>query len=222
MLIHPWDASLNDGEWRNWLADGHDFGQLVAVGEAWPVIVPTHFVVDGDAVLIHLARPNPIWRALEGTGSAVLSVADDYAFIPSYWRVDPSSVDATHHPGGEPVPEPVPTSYYAALQLRCRAEIIDDPAEKAALLSRQLQHFQPEGGYTSPEVDGAHGRLLAGIRGLRLEIVDVLAKFKYDNHKPAGLQIAVNEQLRTRGSTGDVAASAQQERRRLAEPTGLA
>ena len=189
MLIHPWDASVDDEEWRTWLADGHDFGQLVAVGEGWPVIVPTHFVLDGDAVLVHLARPNPIWRALEASGSAVLSVADDYAFIPSYWRVDPTAVhDVDADVDAAPVPEPVPTSYYAALQLRCRAQIIDDPAAKAALLARQLQHFQPEGGYTAPEVDGAHSRLLAGIRGLRLEIVEVLAKFKYDNHKPAGLQ----------------------------------
>jgi transcriptional regulator len=28
MLIHPWDAAISETEWRNWLAAGHDFGQL--------------------------------------------------------------------------------------------------------------------------------------------------------------------------------------------------
>ncbi len=32
MLIHPWDAALDDDEWRDWLADGRDFGQLVVNG----------------------------------------------------------------------------------------------------------------------------------------------------------------------------------------------
>ena len=32
MLIHPWDAALDEEEWRVWLADGHDFGQLVVNG----------------------------------------------------------------------------------------------------------------------------------------------------------------------------------------------
>jgi hypothetical protein len=28
MLIHPWDAAISETEWRDWLAAGHDFGQL--------------------------------------------------------------------------------------------------------------------------------------------------------------------------------------------------
>ena len=29
MLIHPWDAALDEQEWRNRPADGHDLGQPV-------------------------------------------------------------------------------------------------------------------------------------------------------------------------------------------------
>ena len=28
MLIHPWDGAISETEWRDWLAAGHDFGQL--------------------------------------------------------------------------------------------------------------------------------------------------------------------------------------------------
>lgn len=69
MLIHPWDGALDDDEWRTWLAEGRDFGQLVVNGLPGepPVVVPTPFSVDetptGTDLLVHLARPNPVWGA---------------------------------------------------------------------------------------------------------------------------------------------------------------
>ena len=32
MLIHPWDGAISETEWRDWLAAGHDFGQLARQG----------------------------------------------------------------------------------------------------------------------------------------------------------------------------------------------
>lgn len=202
MLVHPWDACLDDGEWRRWLSEGRDFGQLIGVGGGWPVVVPTHFVWDGDSVLVHLSRPNPIWPSIETTGRAVLSVIDDYSYIPTHWRTPEPAGD-----GG------VPTSYYSAVQLRCRASLVDDPAEKAELLRKQLRHFQPEGRYEDPEVGGPHDRLLSGIRGVRLSVVEVLAKFKFDDHKPQALRESINERLRERGGERDLSASSEQLRR---------
>ena len=151
-------------------------------------------------MLVHLARPNPIWSSIEATGRVVLSVVDDDAFVPNYWRA----------PCGT---EGVPTSYYSAVQLRCAVELIDDPAGKAALLVKQLGHFQPEGGYAEPAVDGAHARLLPGIRGARLTVVDVLAKFKFDDHKPADLRRESVDRLQARGRGHDASASYQLQRR---------
>ena len=113
MLIHPWDAALDDEEWRAWLADGHDFGQLVVNGLPGqpPVVVPTHFSVDEADLLVHLARPNPVWAAIEADPHVVMSVVDDYAYIPTTWRAK----------AGGPDEDGVPTSYYTAVQLRCHA-----------------------------------------------------------------------------------------------------
>lgn len=209
MLIQPWDAAVDDAEWQAWLAAGRDFGQLVSVGGEWPVIVPTHFVVDGSQVLVHLARPNPIWPSVSAGGRVVLTVIDDYAFVPGYWRAEPDG----------PADEGVPTSYYSALQLRCLAEIVDDPTEKAALLATQLAHLQPEGQYLVPEPRGAHDRLLPGIRGLRLTVVEALAKFKFDDRRPAELRTEIGERLRERGGRLDIAAADQQQRRSVAPRT---
>jgi hypothetical protein len=77
MLIHPWDGAISDTEWRDWLA-GHDFGQLAVSdpGNGAPYVIPTHFVVDGDTLLVHLARPNQVWAAIQARPTVVMSVVD--------------------------------------------------------------------------------------------------------------------------------------------------
>ncbi|MBL1100713.1 FMN-binding negative transcriptional regulator [Streptomyces sp. 205] len=70
----------------------------------------------------HLARPDPLWPALEANPAVLLSVVDD-AFIPAPWQA----------PGGVPPEHSTPTSFSAAVQLHCTAHIVDDPEEKAEL-----------------------------------------------------------------------------------------
>jgi transcriptional regulator len=207
MLIHPWDAGLDEAEWQTWLAEGHDFGQLAVNGLPGhpPVVVPAHFTRDGRDLLIHLARPNPVWKAIEHDPNVVFTVIGDYAFIPGPWRA----------PAGTPAHDGVPTSYYAAVQFTCRAGIVDDPEAKAELLRRQLAHFQPDGDHAPVAVDQPpYGRMLSGIRGLRLEVTDVRAKFKYDDHKPVEHRTSVSDHLTARGRGLDVP-TARQQRRRL-------
>lgn len=207
MMIHPWDATTGDDEWRSWLADGRDFGQLIAAGgpeREWPVVVPTHFLLADAVVLLHLARPNPIWAAMEENPRVVMSVIDDYAFVPGYWRAA----------AGIPSEDGVPTSYYSAVQLDCVATIVDDPDEKAAILIAQLARLQPEGRHAEVAVGAEpYGRMLPGIRGLRLRIVGVRAKFKYDDHKPLALREGTGALLAERATGHDLGARDQQQRR---------
>src|ERR1700709_856349 len=73
MLIHPWDAALEPAEWQQWLATTDHFG-LLAVNNLDPAqapwVLPTHFTPAGDELLMHLARPTPVWPHLEA-GPAV-------------------------------------------------------------------------------------------------------------------------------------------------------
>ena len=210
MLIHPWDAAVDDAEWRTWLA-GRDFGQLAVNGLDGepPFVQPVHFAYDpapgarGEAVL-HLARPNPLWAALEASPRVTLSVVDDYAFVPGPWHALPD----------QPAEHGTPTSYYAAVQLLAVAHVLDDPQEKAELLQRQLGHFQPDGG-TAPVAPGEapFGRMLPGIRGVRLEVTDVRAKFKFGGNKPEEVQHRVTGLLAERAAPRDAGARTQQLRR---------
>jgi transcriptional regulator len=208
MFIQPWDAALDTDEWRTWLATSGHFGVLAVNNTdpaAAPLVVPTHFTpVSADEILLHLARPNPVWPHLEAATQVRLSVMGDYAYIPTYWRA------------AEDIPpeDGVPTSYYAAVQFVCRPTIVDDPRDKADLLARQLEVFQPEGRHAEVDPDQPpYGRMLPGIRGVRLEVLHVDAKFKYDDHKPVELREHAIERLLARGRGLDAGAAAQQRRR---------
>ncbi|WP_217209637.1 FMN-binding negative transcriptional regulator [Streptomyces sp. AC550_RSS872] len=210
MLIHPWDAPRDDAEWQRWLAV-HDFGQLVVNGLDGepPHVQPLHFAYDGERgeAVTHLARPNPMWPALLANPEVVLSVVDDYVYVPGPWQADPDT----------PPEHGVPTSFYAAVQLRCRAQVVDDPAEKAELLNRQVGHFQPEGGSAEVTLDEApFGRLLSGIRGLRLEVTGVRAKFKYAGKRTKEVQDRIATNLTQRAGPGDPGAREHILRRRPA------
>lgn len=199
MLVHPWDAPLDDAEWREWLAR-NDFGQLIAPGRGRdvPVVVPTHFRYDGATTIeLHLARPNPVWPAIEESPAVLFTVIGDYVYVPSTWGAAP----------GTPPELGIATSYYATAQLTCRATVVDDEAEKAALLRRQLAAFQPEGGYAPvAETDEHYARRLPQIRGLRLEIVAVRGKFKYGGNKEPDHRAVIAGRLAERDGPMDRAA----------------
>jgi transcriptional regulator len=197
MLVHPWDAAQGDDEWRSWLL-AQDFGTLIAAGRGRdvPVVVPTHFVYDGaTTVLLHLARPNPVWSAIEENPRVLLSVIGDVAYVPSAWKAV----------GDEDPALGIPTSYYAAVTLECTAEVLtgDDLAQ---VLRTQLAHFEPGSGVADP--GEAHRRRLPGIRGLRLTVESVQAKFKYGGNADAPHRAAVAEHLADRSAPGDAAARA--------------
>jgi transcriptional regulator len=204
MLIHPWDRA-DESVWRPWLS-AHDFGILAANGPAGgpPVLVPTHFLYEGgDEVIVHLARPNPFWEAVLANPRLTLAVTDDYAFIPGAWRATPE-MDPDHG---------VPTSYYTSVHLIGTAAVLDDPAEKAELMSRQYARFQPES-RPDPIVPGEapFGRMLSAIRLLRLRIEEVRAKAKYDAHKDDDLAARVRKGLLDRALPGDAVVAAHLDR----------
>jgi transcriptional regulator len=201
MLVHPWDEPVGAEEWRGFVA-AQGFGHLVAPGcdREVPVVVPTQFVLDGDEVLLHLARPNPVWQALDERPVVLLSVAGDWVYVPSAWKAV----------GDEDPALGIPTTYYAAAQLTCDATVVDDLAGKLEILRRQLEDLEPGLGAADPSV---HQRRLTGIRGLRLAVREVAAKFKYGGNVDAEHRRAVAGRLADRGGPGDAAARAHLVRR---------
>lgn len=195
MLIHPWDAGASEDEWTAFVR-AQGFGHLVAAGRGRdvPVVVPTQFVLaTPEEVLLHLARPNPIWSALEENPAVLLSVAGDWAYVPAAWKAI----------GDEDPRLGVPTTYYAAVQLIADAAVIDDADGKAAILREQLGSTEPGSGAADPL---EHGKRLNSIRGLRLAVREVRAKFKYGGNVDDAHRAAVAQHLAQRAGPGDAAA----------------
>jgi transcriptional regulator len=205
VLVHPWDAPVDEDEvWA--FVRGQGFGHLVAPGRReLPVVVPTQFVLDEAAggrpdVLLHLARPNPVWEALEESPTVVLSIAGDWAYVPSAWKAA----------GDEDPAMGIPTTYYAAAQVVGTAEVLDDPAVKLDVLRRQLATLEPDGGAADPSV---HSRRLSGIRGIRIRVREVTGKFKYGGNVDEAHREVVAARLAQRGGPGDEAALSHLQRR---------
>ncbi len=211
MFIAPVDATLGEPEWRAFV-EAHPFGHLVAGGgpeRLVPAVVATQFVLAGQTVWLHLVRANPIFTVLDENPAVVLSVAGDWAFIPSAWK----AID------GEDPALGIPTTYYGAVQLEGRAWVHDErtaPGTVAAILRRQLATFQPD--VESADPAEAHGAKLLGILGIEIRIERVRAKFKYGGNVDEAHRRAVVEHLRNRGTPEDRAA-AEHTLRRL-EPDG--
>ena len=166
-----------------------------------PIVVPTQFaLVSADEVVLHLARPNPIWEALAENPRVVLSIAGDWAYIPAGWKAI----------GNEDPRMGVPTTYYAAVQLIAEAQVVSDDEGKAEILRTQLGVTEPGSGVADPL---EHGRRLAGILGLRLNVIEVRAKFKYGGNVDDEHRAFVVSHLEARGGPGDAAATRHLKRR---------
>jgi transcriptional regulator len=190
------DSGSGEDEWREFVTS-QGFGHLVAAGRgrAVPVVVPTQFVLDGEEVILHLAGSNPILEAIEEQPRVLMSVAGDWAFIPSVWKAI----------GDEDPLLGIPTTYYAAVQLEGDATVVSDPGEVAAILHRQLAALQPELEIADPL--GAHEAQVRSIRGVRIAIAQVRAKFKYGGNLDLEHREAVIAGLERRGRPGDLAAA---------------
>ena len=200
MFIAPADATRGEEEWRSFVTS-HPFGHLVAPGgpgRGLPVVVPTQFVLEDRMVWLHLVRANPIFGALAENPRVLLSVADDWAFIPSSWKAI----------GDEDPALGIPTTYYGAVQLAGTATVYDErtaPDSVAAILRRQLGTFQPEVDVADP--GQAHGAKLLGILGISIDVEQVSAKFKYGGNVDEAHRRSVVEHLHERGASGDDAAA---------------
>jgi transcriptional regulator len=202
VLIHPWDAGRSEDEWLGFLR-AQGFGHLVAAGRGRdvPVVVPTQYAVLGaDEIVLHLARPNPIWAALDENPAVVLSVAGDWAYVPAAWKAI----------GDEDPRFGIPTTYYGAVQVVADAGVVDDIEAKSAILRHQLAVTEPGADVADPI---EHGRRLAGIRGLRLAVREVRAKFKYGGNADDDHRAEIARRLAERGGPGDEAALAHLRRR---------
>lgn len=210
MLENRFDAAHSEAEWQAFLA-GESFGQFVVSADGFPFVVPTHYVYDPGrpegkhgVIEFHLHRGNPALRPLAEDDRAVFAVLAADTYIPTDWNRDE---------GADPAWS-APTSYFAAVQALGRATVIDDEAEKAAVLNRQFVRLQPEGSHHVVE-PGANpfGKMLRGIRAVRLTVDKVRVKIKVGGNRTHTVQERIASHLAERAKGRDLEARAHLVRR---------
>ena len=200
MLIHPWDEATRE-EWQRVLAAA-DFGQLITAGhvDGFPVVVPTHFLYDGDStVLLHLARPNPVWKALDADPHVVLALTGDYTYVEAEWNTEPG-----HRPGVRRA-HVVLHRRAAALPRRGRRRPGREGRDPAPPSSTTSSRPTPSASHRRPDNESDR-RQLPGIRGLRLHLEGVRAKMKYGGNKTPEHRREIADHLAERDGPMDSAA----------------
>ncbi|MEI8326845.1 MAG: FMN-binding negative transcriptional regulator [Betaproteobacteria bacterium] len=128
-----------------------------------------------DWVLLgHVAKANPHWRYLQARPRALVTFMGPHAFMST--RVYPDLAR-------------VPTWNYLAVHCTVTATLVDDVVAKDALLKKLIADHDP--GYAEQwrglGEEYAH-KMLAGIVGFELRVIDVQCKIKINQHRPESHQ----------------------------------
>jgi transcriptional regulator len=153
----------------------HPFASLVSVDDAGLPFVthlPLHLEErDGGFVLLgHCAKPNPHWRFLQQRPAAVVTFLGPHAF---------------QSPKIYPDLARVPSWNYLAVHCTVAATLVEDPVAKDSLLKKLIGDHEPPYAeqWRGLGEEFAH-KMLAGIVGFELKVIDLQCKLKLNQHRP--------------------------------------
>ena len=158
MLIHPWDAALDPPSGSS--------GSLPPTTSACsPSTTSIPRRRRGAAHPLHPGRRRLLCTSPVRTRSGRISRRPARCGSP-WWGTGPTSRPTGAPPKAFPPRRACRRATTRAVQFVCRPTVIDDPPEKADVLTAQLADLQPEGRHAdvSPD-DGPYRRMLSGIRG---------------------------------------------------------
>jgi transcriptional regulator len=157
----------------------HSFASLVSSDDAGVPFVthlPLHLEEgsgrDGTGLTLlgHCAKPNPHWRYLQARPRALVTFLGPHAYLSP--RVYPDLAR-------------VPSWNYLAVHCVVEARLVEDADGKDALLKKLIGDHEPSYAQQwlgmDPELAG---KLLAGIVGFELKVVDLQCKIKLNQHRP--------------------------------------
>jgi len=151
------------------------FASLISVDDAGLPFV-THLPLhledrDGEFVLLgHCAKPNPHWRFLQQRPTAVVTFLGPHAF---------------QSPKIYPDLARVPSWNYLAVHCTVAATLVEDAAAKDGLLKKLIGDHEPPYAeqWRGLGEEFAH-KMLAGIVGFELKVLDLQCKLKLNQHRP--------------------------------------
>ena len=163
---------------RNVLLDAisaKSFGTLITHGRTGIELTHLPFVVDGDAIIGHVARANPQWKNTPSGEEAVASFVIDDAYIHPGW-----------YPSKQDHGKTVPTWNYIAVEARGPIEWLHEADQLEDLLrkvtDRHESHRPVPWELTDAPADYIE-RMLRGIVGFRLDASQLSGVWKLSQNK---------------------------------------
>ena len=159
------------------LIERHGFGALLTTLDGRPEVSHLPFVLDraGKRLLAHVARANPIWRAMDGKADAVAVFQGPNAYVSPDWYEKPS--------------QSVPTWNYAVANVHGRPAILDDAGLIDVLTRLTALHEAKLTPKRPWKIDKLTAELFSGLRkgivGIQLPIERIETKIKMSQNKPA-------------------------------------
>jgi transcriptional regulator len=134
--------------------------------------LPLHLEDKGEAFTLwgHCAKPNPHWRYLQARPTAVVTFLGPHAYL---------------SPQVYPDLARVPSWNYLAVHCNVRAKLVEDADAKDALLKKLIGDHEPAYAKQWRQMDPElAGKLLSGIVGFELEVLELQCKLKVNQHRP--------------------------------------
>jgi len=160
------------------LMRSHAFASLISTdNDGLPFVTHLPLVVDAGAargeevtLLGHCAKPNPHWRYLSARPRALVTFMGPHAYL---------------SPSVYPDLARVPSWNYLAVHCVVEARLVEAPADKDALLKRLIAQNEPA--YAAQWTglgEEFQQKMLAGIVGFELAVVELQCKLKLNQHRP--------------------------------------
>lgn len=151
--------------------DEHPFAILVTPLAGEPQITHLPLLRDGDDALVgHVARGNPHWRAL-GSADSVAVFAGPHAYVSPTWYEAPEAA--------------VPTWNYVTVHVAGRARLVADRDVVERLMAHMVERFEGTADAAWRfALDGPRrAAMLGGIVAFRLPMTRVTAKLKLSQNR---------------------------------------
>lgn len=157
------------------LMRAYPFATLVSTDDAgFPFVthLPLHLEEEGGGFVLwgHCAKPNPHWRYLQARPEALVTFMGPHAYL---------------SPKVYPDLARVPSWNYLAVHCKVRVQLVEEPQAKDRLLKKLIGDHEPPYAQQWRDLgEEFQHKLLAGIVGFRLDVVEWACKLKLNQHRP--------------------------------------
>ena len=153
----------------------HPFASLISVddvGLPFVTHLPLHLEEQGDKLVLfgHCAKPNAHWNYLKQRPQAVVTFLGPNAYLSPQIYPDLARV---------------PSWNYVAVHCTVQATLIEEPEAKDRLLKKLIGDHEPayKQQWMNLGTEFQH-KMLAGIVGFELQVLDLQCKIKINQHRP--------------------------------------